>query len=134
MPGFSPCFNPGINVTTRLLNCGGCYACCQGDAIFLHPEMGDKPEWYDTVEYQDDLLPKYKGRLMLNHKPNGDCVYLDREKGCTIYKMRPVICREFDCVDFYRRFPKNMRSKFMPKGAIKAAQRRIRGLVKYKTD
>lgn len=72
---------------TRVVPCGTCTECCRGDAIFLHPECGDDPSTYETEEYE--------GRLILKHKPNRDCIYLDG--GCTIHERRPVICREMDC-------------------------------------
>lgn len=75
---------------TRLVACGSCTSCCRGDAIFLHPECGD-----DTSRYETE---KYRGRTILAHKDNGDCIYLDRDHGCTIHDRRPTICREMDCV------------------------------------
>lgn len=77
------------NRPTRNVPCGTCTACCQGDAIFMHPECGDDPSQYETEMYE--------GRVILKHKPNGDCIYLDRAKGCTIHERRPAICRELDC-------------------------------------
>lgn len=74
---------------TRSVPCGTCNECCRGDAIFLHPEHGD-----DASLYQTEL---YQGRVILAHKTNGDCIYLDRALGCTIHDRRPTICREFDC-------------------------------------
>ena len=72
-----------------ILPCNGCTICCQGDAIYMHPELGD-----DTTLYDCEL---YNGRFILKHKENLDCIYLDRKKGCTIWERRPVICRELDC-------------------------------------
>lgn len=74
---------------TRDVPCGDCHDCCRGDAIYLHPECGD-----DATQYQTEHTGK---RLMLAHKSNGDCIYLDDTKGCTIHNRRPTICREFDC-------------------------------------
>lgn len=74
---------------TMHVPCGTCTECCKGDAIFLHPECGDDPAQYETENYQ--------GRTILKHHPNGDCVYLDRQRGCTIHDRRPTICREMDC-------------------------------------
>ena len=68
--------------------CDGCVVCCQGDAVFIHPELGDRAADYETESYL--------GRLILAHKPNGDCVYLTGA-GCGIYARRPAICRELDC-------------------------------------
>ena len=33
---------------------------------------------------------------MLDHKPNGDCIYLGNG-GCTIHESKPRMCREMDC-------------------------------------
>ena len=74
---------------TRVVACGSCYECCRNDAIFMHPECGDVASEY--------LTEPYEGRTILQHKPNGDCVYLDRATGCTIHERRPTVCREFDC-------------------------------------
>lgn len=53
------------------------------------------------------LLPREKGKfigmvhdpLKMASKENGDCVYLNREKGCTIHRDRPINCIAFDCRD-----------------------------------
>jgi hypothetical protein len=74
---------------TRPVPCGTCNECCRGDAIYLHPECGDDASQYKTVQYE--------GRTILDHHPNGDCIYLDRATGCTIHHRRPVVCRELDC-------------------------------------
>jgi Fe-S-cluster containining protein len=31
----------------------------------------------------------------LTQRPNGDCLYLDAERRCTIYDKRPAVCRRF---------------------------------------
>ena len=56
---------------------------------------GDDPALYKTVPHH-----KFPGDLMLDHKPNGDCIYLGKV-GCTIYDKRPRMCREFDCRNFF---------------------------------
>ncbi len=78
--------------TDNPVPCEGCSECCQMDAVFIHPELGDKASEYQTEVYQ--------GRYVLAHKENGDCVYLKRGKGCTIHDKRPAICRELDCALF----------------------------------
>ncbi len=69
--------------------CNGCTLCCQGDAIRLGPE--DNAE-----EYQTEPHPYIPGALMLAHKPNGECIYLD-ERGCSIHDRAPSLCRAADC-------------------------------------
>jgi hypothetical protein len=36
---------------------------------------------------------KARGKRSLREKSNGDCVFYDRQKGCTIYSVRPPQCR-----------------------------------------
>lgn len=69
--------------------CNGCTLCCQGDAIRLLP--ADDASQYQTVPHD-----RYPGHLMLDHKPNGDCIYLGAS-GCTIHGHAPLMCREMDC-------------------------------------
>ena len=70
------------------VSCNGCTACCRNQWVLLFPEYGDRVENYDTIEVN--------GHHFLNQLDNGDCVYLG-ENGCTIYDVRPAICRDFDC-------------------------------------
>jgi Fe-S-cluster containining protein len=63
--------------------------CCQGDAIRLEPE--DVPGDYETEPH-----PSIPGALMLAHKANGDCVYLEHYR-CSIHDRAPSLCRTADC-------------------------------------
>ena len=36
---------------------------------------------------------KARGKRTLREKPNGDCVFFERGKGCTVYAQRPKQCR-----------------------------------------
>ena len=92
---------PGDKTARADVPCAGCTLCCRRDALILHPEMGDDPTQYETVPTTHPLTGE--PAEMLAHKPNGDCVYLDRSTGCTIHDRAPAICREFDCRAFYRR-------------------------------
>ena len=69
--------------------CNGCTLCCHGDAIRLLPE--DNERLYLTVPHA-----RMKGHLMLDHKTNGDCVYLG-VSGCTIHDWKPRMCQAMDC-------------------------------------
>lgn len=98
---------------TKILPCNGCTACCQGDAIFMHPEEGDDASQYKTEEYL--------GRIILAHKPNRDCIYLNRNTGCTIWERRPSVCRTLDC-RILLKLPFDKRG-LASKGMLKAARR-----------
>lgn len=90
--------------------CDGCVACCQKDRIYLKPSMGDDPRKYVTQVVGNQIT--------LLHKGNGDCVYLDRERGCTIWNKRPVVCREFDCRAVVKAVPENVLMKYVTKEVI----------------
>jgi hypothetical protein len=70
--------------------CGSCTLCCQNDAVRIFPHE-------DATQWQTQPHPYKPGALMLAHQANGDCVYLDRARGCTIQDSKPQMCREMDC-------------------------------------
>ncbi len=93
----------------QIIPCDRCTFCCQGDAIYLHPEWGGNSSDFDTVEY--------RGRVILKHKENGDCIYLDRNIGCTIWGKHPKICQGLDCRN-WSSVPKKQRPELIEKGLI----------------
>ena len=75
--------------TTLNVPCGSCHKCCTGNEnVLLSPECGDDMNRYATKELN--------GIIVLQQKPNGDCVYLD-DNGCGIHGKAPWVCRTFDC-------------------------------------
>lgn len=73
----------------RYVPCNGCTLCCKGDAVRLLPL--DDAAQYRTVRHDS-----IRGALMLDHKPNGDCFYLEAT-GCSIHETKPFMCKEMDC-------------------------------------
>lgn len=111
-----------------LLNCGSCNACCRNDLIFLHPEHGDDPSQYQTMEAKNPLTGKMGTALAC--AKNGDCIYLDRSRGCKIHGRHPVICRTFNCVKFFLSLTKqerrNARARnLVSETVLSAARRRL---------
>lgn len=53
--------------------------------------------------YTTEPHPYIPGALMIAHKPNGECVYLD-ERGCSIHDHAPSLCRSADCRSVALRF------------------------------
>jgi len=90
--------------------CDGCVACCQSDRIAIKPHFGDDPRKYITE--------MFKGRLVVAHKKNGDCVYLDRENGCKIWDRRPAVCQEFDCRLIVQYIPESSLVRMISKAVI----------------
>jgi hypothetical protein len=88
-----PWFTDGLR-----FRCTRCGACCTGAPGFV---------WINAEEIQ--AIAKFVGLPVeefiagwtktgprgrsLEEKTNGDCVFWDRQKGCTIYPVRPRQCR-----------------------------------------
>lgn len=86
---------PGLpHASIAKIDCGSCTKCCVGFQQVVLVETDD-PHQYRTRQ----LAP---GIYALEHKPNGDCIYLG-ENGCTIYGRHPTVCKVFDCSEFVRR-------------------------------
>lgn len=99
--------------------CSGCTACCRnGELVAVFEEEGDDVASYltRTIQLGGDETGTIDGRAInggmtitvLEHKPNGDCIYLG-EGGCTIYDRRPAVCRKFDCRLFFKGHSRNER-------------------------
>lgn len=76
-------------LSTKVVPCNGCTLCCTGDAIRLEEEDLE-------MNYQTELHPYIAGAVMIAHKPNGACFYLN-EQGCSIHGRAPALCRIADC-------------------------------------
>jgi hypothetical protein len=78
-----------LKLKTVFVPCNGCTLCCKGDAIRLTEED-------NLSNFLTEPHPFIQGALMLAHKPNGDCIYLN-ESGCGIHDSAPSLCRSTDC-------------------------------------
>ena len=73
--------------------CNGCTVCCRTN-VQIPVDVTDHPTVLATAV--DGHLPRHS---------NHDCVFLDRETGCTIYDIRPKFCRGYDCRETLRMWP-----------------------------
>jgi Fe-S-cluster containining protein len=88
-----PWYKDGLRFT-----CTRCGHCCTGEPGFVWVEdeeleaiAGFRGE--DAAEVRALYTRKgYRG-ITLREKDNGDCVFYDRDQGCTIYPVRPRQCR-----------------------------------------
>lgn len=78
--------------------CTQCGKCCTGapgyvwvtdDEVAALAAFRKEPVDEFTALY----TRKARGRRTLKEKANGDCVFYDRDKGCTVYPVRPPQCR-----------------------------------------
>src|SRR5262245_23264002 len=79
-------------------HCTRCGACCTGEPgfVWVHDEelAAIAACRGETVEEVMGLYTRWtrRGRT-LREKGNGDCVFYDQNKGCTVYPVRPRQCR-----------------------------------------
>ena len=78
--------------------CTRCGKCCTGDPgyVWVTDEELEAIAKFrkEPVEEVTQLYTKRsKGRRTLKEKANGDCVFFERDVGCTVYSVRPPQCR-----------------------------------------
>ena len=78
--------------------CTRCGTCCTGEPGYVWVNDAELRALADfrgeTAEEVTGLYTRLSSRgRTLREKANGDCVFYDREKGCTIYPVRPRQCR-----------------------------------------
>lgn len=88
-----PWYAEGLHFT-----CTQCGDCCTGapgyvwltddELVAIASHLGQA-----VAEVRDLYTRKAKGKRTLREKSNGDCVFFDRKKGCTVYPVRPTQCR-----------------------------------------
>lgn len=78
--------------------CTRCGKCCTGEPGFVWVNDAEIDALAEAVgETREEFLALRTkllgGRRSLREKANGDCVFWDREQGCTVYEQRPRQCR-----------------------------------------
>jgi uncharacterized protein len=78
--------------------CTRCGHCCTGEPGFVWVDDADLAAIAElrgeTVEEVKALYTRWTDRgRTLREKLGGDCVFYDREAGCTVYPVRPPQCR-----------------------------------------
>jgi uncharacterized protein len=78
--------------------CTQCGKCCTGAPGFVWVNDEELAALAKATKTPlDQFVPLYtrkaKGKVTLKEKVNGDCVFYDHAKGCTVYKVRPRQCR-----------------------------------------
>jgi Fe-S-cluster containining protein len=100
-----PWYKDGLRFT-----CTRCGHCCTGAPGFVWVT----DEEIDAIaehrgEPAHEVLGLYtrpfEGGRSLREKANGDCVFYDRDRGCTIYPVRPRQCRTWPFWESHVRTP-----------------------------
>lgn len=78
--------------------CTRCGHCCTGEPGFVWVNADEIAAIAVARGVSADEVtamftrPAHRGRT-LREKPNGDCIFFERDLGCTIYDVRPRQCR-----------------------------------------
>lgn len=88
-----PWYRDGLNFT-----CTRCGACCTGAPGYVwvdEAEIGQlaASRGEPVAEFGRKFLRQVGDRISLIEHRNGDCVFWERGRGCTVYEARPVQCR-----------------------------------------
>ena len=78
--------------------CTQCGDCCTGAPgfVWITDEELDALAAFlgqPLAEVRDRHTRTARGRRTIRERANGDCVFYDRAKGCTVYRVRPAQCR-----------------------------------------
>lgn len=80
--------------------CTRCGNCCTGEPGFVWVDVDEIQAIAEIrgepIEEVTGLYTRREGhRRSLKEKANGECIFYDREAGCTIYPVRPKQCRSW---------------------------------------
>jgi Fe-S-cluster containining protein len=80
--------------------CTRCGACCTGAPGYVWvsvSEIETLARFRDqTVEaFSSRFIRRVGNRFSLIERPGGDCIFWDRQLGCTVYDARPAQCRSW---------------------------------------
>jgi len=88
-----PWYADGLQFTCT--QCGDCCTGAPGYVWITDAELEAIAKFLgqSVAEVRDLHSRTARGKRTLREKSNGDCVFFDRKKGCTIYSVRPAQCR-----------------------------------------
>jgi Fe-S-cluster containining protein len=80
--------------------CTRCGACCTGAPgyVWVNPEEIARLAEHRGEEVDDfsrTFVRQVGNRFSLIERPGGDCIFWDKQAGCTVYGARPVQCRSW---------------------------------------
>ncbi len=66
--------------------------------VVFEDEFNDSPKKIINQLKKNKIIKSYREStqlFQLEHSPTGDCLYLSKERRCTVYDSRPEVCRKF---------------------------------------
>jgi Fe-S-cluster containining protein len=89
----SPWYRDGLAFTCT--RCGNCCTGAPGYVWVSRDEIRQIAEFRGegVREFSSKFVRRVQNRYSLVEKPGGDCIFWDKQAGCTVYPARPVQCR-----------------------------------------
>jgi Fe-S-cluster containining protein len=92
-PSDGPWYRDGLAFT-----CTRCGACCTGTPGYVWVDVDEIERLADYRKedletFGKQFLRRVGRRYSLVEKPNGDCVFWESGRGCTVYPARPTQCQ-----------------------------------------
>lgn len=89
----NPWFRDGLQ-----FECTQCGDCCTGEPGYVWVNDQEITEIAKFINVSETEVRQFYGRkdrqsITLREKANGDCIFFERGKGCSIYPVRPMQCR-----------------------------------------
>ena len=82
--------------------CTRCGACCQGpEPGYVEVNRTEVERLAEHLGLEPDAFGRrylrrvQGGKVSLTEHPNGDCIFWERGRGCSVYELRPTQCRTF---------------------------------------
>src|SRR5256714_15433934 len=78
--------------------CTRCGACCTGAPGYVWVDAEEIARLAEHLgqtseQFARRYLRRVGDRFSLIEKPGGDCIFWDKQAGCTVYSARPVQCQ-----------------------------------------
>lgn len=84
-------FSEILNRNRNHFQCGkGCFGCCKSGFTVTHVEAAHIRLW---LRENPSVVEKIKTAITQNNHGSEFCSALDKDGGCLIYDVRPIICR-----------------------------------------
>ena len=88
-----PWYRDGLAFT-----CTRCGACCTGAPGYVWVNLDEIARLAEfrglsVEEFARQFVRRVGDELSLIERPGGDCIFWDRQAGCTVYPARPIQCQ-----------------------------------------
>lgn len=79
-------------------SCTRCGACCTGAPGYVWVDLGQITRLAEfrgesVEQFSRSFVRRVGNRYSLIERPDGDCIFWERDGGCTVYPARPTQCR-----------------------------------------